>query len=136
MINFKVRRRVVMKEIIISEDAPKPVGPYSQAIKVGNLVFVAGQGPIDPNTGKIVSGDIQEQTKQTFKNIEAILKAANLTIDHVVKVSVFLRNIGDFSRMNEVYATLFNREPPARTTVEANLPLKEMLIVADIVAAL
>ena len=125
-----------MKQVIISENAPRPVGPYSQAIKVGNLVFVAGQGPVDPKTGKIVSGDIQEQTKQTFKNIEAILNAAGLTLEHVVKVSVFLKNIGDFSRMNEVYATLFKREPPARTTVQASLPLEGMLIEADVVASL
>lgn len=125
-----------MKQVIISEKAPRPVGPYSQAIKVGNLVFVAGQGPVDPKTGKIVSGDIQEQTKQTFKNIEAILNAAGLTLEHVVKVSVFLKNIGDFSRMNEIYATLFKREPPARTTVQASLPLEGMLIEADVVASL
>jgi len=125
-----------MKQVIISEKAPRPVGPYSQAIKVGNLVFVAGQGPVDPKTGKIVSGDIQEQTKQTFRNIEAILNAAELTLEHVVKVSVFLKNIGDFSRMNEIYATLFKREQPARTTVQASLPLEGMLIEADVVASL
>jgi len=124
-----------MKKVIISEKAPKPIGPYSQAIKVGNLVFVAGQGPVDSKTGKIVSGGIREQTKQTFENIEAILNAAGLTLEHVVKVSVFLKNIGDFSRMNEVYATLFKREPPARTTVQANLPLEGMLIEVDVVAA-
>jgi len=125
-----------MKKVIISEKAPRPVGPYSQAIKVGNLVFVAGQGPVDPKTGKIVGGGIREQTRQTFKNIEAILNAAGLTLEHVVKVSVFLKNIGDFSRMNKVYGTLFEREPPARTTVQANLPLEGMLIEVDVVAAL
>lgn len=124
-----------MKEVIISEKAPKPIGPYSQAIKVGNMVFVSGQGPVDPKIGKIVSGGIREQTKQTFENIEAILNAAGLTLEHVVKVSVFLRNIGDFGRMNEVYATFFKREPPARTTVQANLPFEEMLIEVDVVAA-
>ena len=125
-----------MKEVIVSEKAPKPVGPYSQAIKIGNLVFVSGQGPVDPKTGKIVSGDVREQTKQTFENIEAILNAAGLTLEHIVKVSVFLKNINDFSRMNEVYATLFKREPPARTTVQANLPLEGMLIEVDVIAAL
>lgn len=125
-----------MKEVIISEKAPRPVGPYSQAIKIGNLIFVAGQGPLDPETGKIVSGDIREQTKQTFKNIEAILNAAGLTLQHIVKVSVFLKNINDFNKMNESYATLFKRDPPARTTVEANLPREGMLIEADVVAAL
>lgn len=127
---------MIMKEVIISEKAPKPIGPYSQAIKVGNLVFVSGQGPVDPKTGKIVSGGIEEQTKQTFENIRAILNAGGLTLEHVVKVSVFLKNISDFSRMNEVYATLFKREPPSRTTVQANLPLEGMLIEVDVIAAL
>jgi len=125
-----------MKRVIMTEEAPKPIGPYSQAIKVENLVFVSGQGPVDPRTGQIVSGGIAEQTRQTFENIRAILNAAGLTLEHVVKVSVFLKNIGDFSRMNEVYATLFKREPPARTTVQANLPLEGMLIEVDVVAAL
>jgi len=125
-----------MKKVIISKKAPRPVGPYSQAIKVGNLVFVAGQGPVDPKNGKIVGGGIREQTRQTFKNIESILNAAGLTLEHIVKVSVFLKNISDFSRMNKVYATLFRREPPARTTVQANLPLEGMLIEVDVIAAL
>ena len=125
-----------MKEVIISDKAPRPVGPYSQAIKVGKLIFVAGQAAIDPKTGKIVNGGIKEQTQQTFRNIEAILKTAGLTLEHVVKVSVFLKNISDYKMMNEVYATLFKRDPPARTTVQANLPLEGILIEADAVAAL
>lgn len=125
-----------MKEVIISDKAPRPVGPYSQAIKVGKLIFVAGQAAIDPKTGKIVNGGIKEQTQQTFRNIEAILKTTGLTLEHVVKVSVFLKNISDYKMMNEVYATLFKRDPPARTTVQANLPLEGILIEADAVAAL
>jgi len=125
-----------MKEVIISDKAPRPVGPYSQAIKIGNLIFVAGQAAIDPRTGKIANGGIKEQTQQTFRNIEAILKTAGLTLEHVVKVSVFLKNISDYKMMNEVYATLFKRDPPARTTVQANLPLEGILIEADAVAAL
>jgi len=125
-----------MKEVIISDKAPRPVGPYSQAIKVGNLIFVAGQAAIDPKTGEIVNGGIKEQTQQTFRNIEAILKTAGLTLEHVVKVSVFLKNISDYKMMNEVYTTLFKRDPPARTTVQANLPLEGILIEADAVAAL
>lgn len=125
-----------MKEVIFSEKAPKPIGPYSQAIEAGNLVFVSGQGPADPKTGKIVSGGIKEQTKQTFENVEAILNVAGLTFEHVVKVSVFLKNMSDFGRMNEVYATFFRRKPPARTTVQASLPLERMLIEVDVVAAL
>jgi 2-iminobutanoate/2-iminopropanoate deaminase len=111
------------KEIIITPKAPKPVGPYSQAVKVGNLVFVSGQVALDPKTSAPVSGDIKEQTKRVLENIKAILEGAGLTLDSVVKVGVFLRNMGDFSKMNEVYATYFKTKPPARTTVQAgNLP--------------
>jgi 2-iminobutanoate/2-iminopropanoate deaminase len=111
------------KQIIKTENAPKPVGPYSQAVKAGNLVFVAGQVPIDPKTGTIVQGDIKEQTKRVLENIKAILEAANLSMDHVVKTSVFLKSMADFSKMNDVYATYFRSRPPARSTVQAgNLP--------------
>jgi 2-iminobutanoate/2-iminopropanoate deaminase len=111
------------KEIITTPKAPKPVGPYSQAVRVGNLVFVSGQVAIDPKTSAPISGDIKEQTKRVLENIKAILEGAGLTLDHVVKMGVFLRNMGDFSKMNDVYATYFKAKPPARTTVQAgNLP--------------
>ena len=109
----------MQKEIITTPKAPKPLGPYSQAVKVGNLVFVSGQVPIDPNKSAPVSGDIKEKTRRVLENIKAILEGAGLTLDHVVKTSIFLRNIGDFSNMNEVYATYFKTKPPARTTVQA-----------------
>ena len=107
------------KEIITTPKAPKPLGPYSQAVKVGNLVFVSGQVPIDPNKSAPVSGDIKEKTRRVLDNIKANLEGAGLTLDHVVKTSIFLRNIADFSKMNEVYATYFKTKPPARTTVQA-----------------
>jgi 2-iminobutanoate/2-iminopropanoate deaminase len=112
------------KQIVKTEKAPKPVGPYSQAVKAGDLVFIAGQVPIDPKTGTIIQGDIKEQTKRVLENIKAILEAANLSMDHVVKTTVFLKNMADFSKMNDVYATYFRSWPPARSTVPVgNLPL-------------
>lgn len=111
------------KQIIKTDKAPKPVGPYSQAVKAGNLIFVAGQVAIDPKTGTLIQGDIKDQTRRVLENIKAVLEAASLSMDHVVKSSVFLKNIADFSKMNDVYATYFRSGPPARTTVQAgNLP--------------
>jgi 2-iminobutanoate/2-iminopropanoate deaminase len=111
------------KQIIKTDNAPKPVGPYSQAVKAGNLVFVAGQVAIDPKTGALIQGDIKDQTKRVLENIKSILEAASLSMDHVVKTSVFLRNIADFSKMNDIFGTYFRSGPPARTTVQAgNLP--------------
>ncbi|WXG47379.1 MAG: RidA family protein [Candidatus Atabeyarchaeum deiterrae] len=113
------------KEIITTSKAPKPVGPYSQAVKVGNLIFVSGQIPLDPRTGTPVSGDIKEQTKRVLENIKGILEAEGLTLDTVVKTTVFMRNMADFSKMNDVYATYFKNKPPARTTIQAgDLPAK------------
>jgi len=114
---------IMGKQVIKTDRAPKPVGPYSQAIKAGNLIFVAGQIAIDPKTGTLIQGDIKEQTKRVLENIKAILEAANLCIDDVVRTGVFLKNMTDFSKMNDVYATYFRNVPPARTTVQAgNLP--------------
>jgi 2-iminobutanoate/2-iminopropanoate deaminase len=111
------------KQIIKTDKAPKPVGPYSQAIKAGNLIFVAGQVAIDPRSGTLIQGDIKDQTKRVLDNIKAILEAANLSMDHVVKTSVYLKNMADFSKMNDIYGTYFKSGPPARTTVQAgNLP--------------
>lgn len=111
------------KQIIKTDKAPKPVGPYSQAVKAGNLVFVAGQVAIDPKTGTLIQGDIKDQTKRVLENIKAILEAASLPMDHVVKTSVFLKNMADFPKMNDVYGSYFKSGPPARTTVQAgNLP--------------
>ena len=106
-----------MKKIISTTEAPAAIGPYSQAVRAGSLVFCAGQVPLDPKTGQIVSEDITEQTKRVLDSVTAILKAENLSMANVVKTTVFLADFGDFPKMNEVYATYFKEGPPARSTV-------------------
>ena len=106
-----------MKKIISTTEAPAAIGPYSQAVRAGSFVFCAGQVPLDPKSGQIVSEDITEQTRRVLDNVTAILKAEQLTLAHVVKTTVFLSDFGDFQKMNEVYATYFNENPPARSTV-------------------
>jgi 2-iminobutanoate/2-iminopropanoate deaminase len=106
-----------MKKIISTTDAPAAIGPYSQAVRAGSLVFCAGQVPLDPKSGQIVSEDIQEQTKRVLDNVTAILKAEGLNMSNVVKTTVFLADFGDFQKMNEIYATYFSENPPARSTV-------------------
>src|SRR3954453_18182160 len=106
-----------MKKIISTTEAPAAIGPYSQAIRAGSLVFCAGQVPLDPKSGQIVSQDITEQTKRVLDNVTAILKAEGLTMANVVKTTVFLADFGDFQKMNETYATYFSENPPARSTV-------------------
>lgn len=108
-----------MKEIISTENAPGAIGPYSQAIKTGNFVFVSGQIPIDPNTGEFVSGEISEQTEQVLKNLSAVLEAAGTGLENVVKTTVFLADMNDFAAMNAVYGKYFSDNKPARATVEA-----------------
>jgi 2-iminobutanoate/2-iminopropanoate deaminase len=111
------------REVIVTENAPGAVGPYSQAIHAGDLVFTAGQLGFDPATGKLVEGGIREQTRQVLKNIAAVLEAAGSSLDKVVKTTVFIEDMGDFGAMNEVYGEFFTSEPPARSTVEAGLAL-------------
>src|SRR5947207_5546011 len=114
-----------MKKIISTTDAPAAIGPYSQAVRAGSLVFCAGQVPLDPKTGQIVSEDITAQTKRVLDSLTAILKAENLSLANVVKTTVFLADFGDFQKMNEVYATYFTENPPARSTVGVStLPKK------------
>jgi 2-iminobutanoate/2-iminopropanoate deaminase len=108
-----------MKKVVKTTEGPAPLAPYSQAIIANGFVFVSGQGPIDPKTGKIVLGDIRSQTKLVLDNIARILEAAGSSLDKAVKCSVFLKEINDFAAMNEVYRTYFKENPPARTTVQA-----------------
>ena len=108
-----------MKHIIQTEKAPQAIGPYSQAIKAGGLVFASGQIPIDPATGQFVTGGIAEQTEQVMKNLAAVLEAAASGLDRVVKTTVFLADMGEFAAMNEVYGKFFPNDPPARATVQA-----------------
>ncbi len=108
-----------MKEIISTEDAPGAIGPYSQAVKVGNMVFCSGQIPIDPKTGQFVSENVADQTRQVLINLKAVLKAAGTDLNNVVKTTVFLTDMNDFAEMNEVYAEFFSDNKPARATVQA-----------------
>jgi 2-iminobutanoate/2-iminopropanoate deaminase len=108
-----------MKQRIQTENAPAAIGPYSQAIKAGGFVFVSGQIPIDPQTGQFVAGGIAEQTERVLKNLAAVLEAAGSGLNQVVKTTVFLADMKEFSGMNEVYATFFPEPPPARATVAA-----------------
>jgi len=108
-----------MRKAILTERAPKPLGPYSQAIIEGDFIFVAGQGCTNPLTGKLERGDVRSETKQVFANLEAILQAAGSSLDHVVKCNVYLRDINDFAAMNEVYEGVFAAPFPARTTIQA-----------------
>jgi 2-iminobutanoate/2-iminopropanoate deaminase len=108
-----------MKEIIATERAPQAIGPYSQAVRAGNLVFASGQIPIDPATKEFVPGGIVEQTEQVLKNLKAVFEAAGVGLDKIVKTTVFLADMNDFTAMNEVYGKYFGQNPPARATVEA-----------------
>ncbi len=108
-----------MKKVVTVAQGPKPQAPYSQAIIANGFVFVSGQGPISSKTGKIVLGDIKDQTRLVLENIQTILEAAGSSLDKAVKCSVFLKDIHDFAAMNEVYKTFFRENPPARTTVQA-----------------
>jgi 2-iminobutanoate/2-iminopropanoate deaminase len=108
-----------VKEIISTENAPGAIGPYSQAVKTGNMVFVSGQIPIDPATGQFVSDEVAEQTEQVFKNLQAVLEASGSGLDKVVKTTVFLADMNDFAAMNEVYGKFFTSDYPARATVQA-----------------
>jgi 2-iminobutanoate/2-iminopropanoate deaminase len=108
-----------MRNAIVTEKAPKPLGPYSQAVIEGNLIFVAGQGCTNPATGKLELGDVRSETKRAFENIRAILQAAGSSLDDVVNCNVYLRDINDFAAMNQVYETFFSAPFPARTTIQA-----------------
>jgi len=123
-----------MRIAVKTDKAPRPAGPYSQAIRAGDFIFVAGQGGVDPATGKFVDGGVEEQTRQTLKNIDAILKAAGSSLNDVVKVSVFLKDVRDFQAMNKVFAEFFKEPPPARTTVGVEFVVPEMLVEIDVIA--
>lgn len=108
-----------LREIIATDQAPRAIGPYSQAIRAGNLLFCSGQIPIDPSTGEFVSGGVAEQTEQVMRNLSAVLSAGQSSLKQVVKTTVFLADMEDFTAMNEVYGRFFGENPPARGTVQA-----------------
>jgi 2-iminobutanoate/2-iminopropanoate deaminase len=123
-----------MRDIVLTDRGPKPIGPYSQALKVNGLLFVSGQVALDPKTNEFLGGDIVKQTERVLENVKGIVEAAGSKMAHVVKTTVFLKNIGDFGPMNDVYARYFPSAPPARSTVEvARLP-KEALVEVEVIA--
>lgn len=123
-----------MKEVISTQHGPKAIGPYSQAVKANGFVFVSGQIALDPATGQLVEGDVARQTERVLENLKAILEAAGSSLQKAVKTTVFLKDMNDFSAMNEVYARSFPSAPPARSTVEvARLP-REVRVEIDVMA--
>ena len=124
-----------MKQAISSPDAPKAIGPYSQAVRAGQLLFVSGQVPLDPATGQIVAGDIETQTRRVFDNLGAVLKAGGRSFADVVRTTVFLADMNDFAAVNDVYGTYFSEPYPARATVQvARLP-KDARVEIDVIAS-
>lgn len=117
-----------MREIIATPNAPEAVGPYSQAVRFGNLLFISGQIPLDPDTGDVVAGDIEEQTQRALENVKAILEASGMTLQHVLKCTCFLKNMEDFARFNAVYHSYFAEALPARETVEVSRLPKDVLV--------
>jgi len=123
-----------MRDVIATKQAPQAIGPYSQAIKAGGLIFTSGQVAIDPATQQVIAGDIAVQTDRVLKNLTGVLEAAGSSLDKALRCTVFLKNMGDFAAMNEVYGRYFTKTPPARSTVEvARLP-KDVLVEIDVIA--
>ena len=122
------------KQIIHTTDAPQAIGPYSQAVRVGQFVFLSGQIPTDPASGNIVEGDITVQTKRVMDNLGAVLRASGASYSDVVKSTIFLADLGHFSKMNEVYGGYFTSEPPARATVQVGALPRGVLIEIDMIA--
>jgi 2-iminobutanoate/2-iminopropanoate deaminase len=125
-----------MRDGIATHAAPKAIGPYSQGIRAGNLLFCSGQIPLDPATGQLVSGDIAAQTRQVFSNLQGVLSAAGASFDHVVRTTVYLADMDDFAAMNEVYATFFASPAPARSTIQAARLPRDARVEIDIIAVL
>lgn len=123
-----------MREVIATEQAPKAIGPYSQAVRAQGLIFTSGQIAIDPASAQVIAGDVSAQTERVLKNLAAILQASGSSLENVLRCTVFLKNMGDFAAMNEVYGRYFKQTPPARSTVEvARLP-KDVLVEIDAIA--
>jgi 2-iminobutanoate/2-iminopropanoate deaminase len=127
-------RSFLMRDVVSTKDAPQAIGPYSQAIKAGGLVFVSGQIAIDPAAGQVIQGDVSAQTERVMKNLEAILRAAGSSLAQVVKSTVYLKSMSEFAAMNEVYGRFFKSAPPARATVEVSRLPKDVLVEIDVIA--
>jgi len=124
-----------MKQPISTDKAPRAIGPYSQAVIHGDLVFLSGQIPLDPATNQLVDGDVAAQTRRVLDNIRAVLEAAGASLDTVLKTTVFLKDMGEFAAMNQVYAEYFSQNPPARSTVEAGRLPRDVRVEIDAIAA-
>ena len=125
-----------MKDIVLTDKGPKPIGPYSQAVKSNGFLFASGQVALDPRTNEFIGGDIRQQTERAMENIKAVVEAAGSNLHHVVKSTVFLKDMNDFAAMNEAYGKYFPAAPPARSTVQvARLP-KDALVEIEVIAAL
>jgi 2-iminobutanoate/2-iminopropanoate deaminase len=123
-----------MKKIISTSEAPAAIGPYSQGVRVGSIIFYSGQIPLDPKTGQVISGDIDVQTRRVMENIGGLLKAEGLGFDDVAKVTIFLADMGDFQKVNEIYGSYFKQAPPARSTVQAGALPKNVRIEIEVIA--
>jgi 2-iminobutanoate/2-iminopropanoate deaminase len=125
-----------MKDIVLTDKGPKPIGPYSQAVKSNGFLFASGQVALDPRTNEFIGGDIGQQTERAMENIKAVIEAAGSNLHHVVKTTVFLKDMNDFAAMNEAYGKYFPAAPPARSTVQvARLP-KDALVEIEVIATL
>ncbi len=125
-----------MKDIVLTDKGPKPIGPYSQAVKSNGFLFASGQVALDPRNNEFLGGDIRQQTERAMENIKAVVEAAGSNLHHVVKTTVFLKDMNDFAAMNEAYGEYFTAAPPARSTVQvARLP-KDALVEIEVIAAL
>ncbi len=125
-----------MREVIATSNAPKAIGPYSQAIRAGGMIFCSGQIALDPSSNQLIEGDVAAQTERVLKNLSAVLWEAGSNLEQVVKTTVFLKSMGDFPTMNEVYGKFFSKQPPARSTVEAARLPKDVLVEIDAIAVL
>lgn len=123
------------RQAVATDKAPKAIGPYSQAVKAGNLVFVSGQIPLDPATGEFVPGDVQAQTHRVMQNLSAILEAAGSSMDQVIRCTVYLADMNDFAAMNEVYGSYFSEPAPARATIQAVRLPKDARVEVDVIAS-
>lgn len=136
MVTFVALPAFAQKQVVTASDAPKAIGPYSHAVKANGFIFTSGQIAFDPKTMQLVQGDVSAQTDRVLKNIQAILTAAGTDFDHVVKATVFLKNISDYAAMNEVYGKYFKSDFPARTTVQVAALPKDALVEIEVVALL
>ncbi len=125
-----------MKTVISTSNAPAAIGPYSQAIRIGNFLFISGQIPLDPGSGELIKGDVEEQTGRVLKNLKAILEAAGMGLEDVVKTTLYLKNLGHFEKVNTIYKKYFVSNPPARSTVEVSRLPKDVEVEIEAIAVL